>query len=308
MDRIKEAARTLGVEFPDEYARFMKLYDEKLSDDPLTTEGWIPELGSLGFVVGSTLAFRSKMTGLGASKVIVGYRGTRLVEKVNEEIDVYYLMDTRDGRLSLVDYLGITKPLDETFEQWAGPRLLKAELKDKYRSHLIVIGFDDEGQAEALRSKVLDMHRDGWVKLEDAVAAVKNPEGGLAFRHTPALSGDKEPTFLERLVNAIFAPSFEATRSRSYKKRISNTFSRIGLHDPFVRETVEALKPSSSALFVLCRGRPRSDKADAVLEELLKFKGKLLVTSLSDRKEAILQEAVETLEGDPPTRKNMIFE
>ncbi|MEB3122731.1 MAG: DUF1269 domain-containing protein, partial [Snowella sp.] len=66
---------------------------------------------------------------------------------------------------------------------------------------------------------------------------------------------------------------------------LAGAFSDIGVDDNFIRELGETLQPKSSALFVLVR----KVTPDKVLEEVGKFGGKVLRTSLTKDEESQLQ-------------------
>jgi uncharacterized membrane protein len=62
----------------------------------------------------------------------------------------------------------------------------------------------------------------------------------------------------------------------------------VGIDDEFVREIGNTLEPGTSAIFILVR----KSTPDKVLEEISKFEGKVLRTSLSREDEAKLQAAL----------------
>jgi uncharacterized membrane protein len=68
----------------------------------------------------------------------------------------------------------------------------------------------------------------------------------------------------------------------------------IGINDQFMKDLAATFKPGTSALFVLVR----KATPDKVLEELSKFKGKVLKTSLSKEDEAALQAALDSAKKD----------
>jgi uncharacterized membrane protein len=69
---------------------------------------------------------------------------------------------------------------------------------------------------------------------------------------------------------------------------ISGLVADIGIDDNFIKEIGNSLEPGTSALFVLVR----KVTPDKVLEDLSRFGGKVLRTSLSKEDEAKLQEAL----------------
>jgi len=93
METLKDyAARTLGVQLPDDYARFMEQYAAKLPGDPIREESWVAGLGNEEFVIGTTLAFRSALPNFPRSNVVIGYLGLKriVVNRTYEEIDQFF--------------------------------------------------------------------------------------------------------------------------------------------------------------------------------------------------------------------------
>ncbi len=157
------ASRELGVNLPRDYAGFMDTHGNKLSEDPVHKESWIGGLGSSHFVIGTTLAFRSRLTNFRSQNVVIGYVGikTIIVNKAYEEIDEYLMLDTRDGTVLTVDSLGATNKVAESFEVWVGPELLRATLREKHASNLTIILFDDPLKAEEARLKLMNLRQEG---------------------------------------------------------------------------------------------------------------------------------------------------
>jgi uncharacterized membrane protein len=66
---------------------------------------------------------------------------------------------------------------------------------------------------------------------------------------------------------------------------LSGAMQDIGINDNFIREIGETIAPGTSAIFVLVQ----KSTPDKVLDDLSKFEGKVLRTSLSKEDEAKLQ-------------------
>ncbi|MCX5933341.1 MAG: DUF1269 domain-containing protein, partial [Pseudanabaena sp. LacPavin_0818_WC45_MAG_42_6] len=66
---------------------------------------------------------------------------------------------------------------------------------------------------------------------------------------------------------------------------ISGALTDLGIDDNFIQEVGNTIAPSTSAIFVLVR----KATPDKVLEDLSRFEGKVLKTSLSNEDEAKLQ-------------------
>jgi uncharacterized membrane protein len=69
---------------------------------------------------------------------------------------------------------------------------------------------------------------------------------------------------------------------------LSGALTDIGIDDNFIQELGNTIEPGTSAIFILVR----KSTPDKVLEDLSKFEGKVLQTSLSYEDEAKLQAAL----------------
>jgi uncharacterized membrane protein len=69
---------------------------------------------------------------------------------------------------------------------------------------------------------------------------------------------------------------------------IAGKLSDYRIHDDFIKELGNTIKPNSSALFLLVQ----KVTADKVLPKMSEFKGRVLKTSLSDEREKRLREAL----------------
>jgi uncharacterized membrane protein len=158
-------------------------------------------------------------------------------------------------------------------------------------SNLIVIGFDSELQAEELRLKLLKLQREYLIDLEDAVVAVRKPDGQVKLNQAVNLTaaGAASGGFWGVLIGSIFLSPLFGLAVGAAAGAISGALSDIGINDNFMRDLAATIKPGSSALFVLVR----KATPDKVLEELQGSGGKVLKTSLTHEKEAKLQAALD---------------
>ncbi|ABK17169.1 DUF1269 domain-containing protein [Syntrophobacter fumaroxidans] len=294
MERFADyALRALGVRLPEDYARFMDIHGKKLSDDPVRAQSWLQGLGSAHFVVGTTLAFRSRLPGFRLENVLIGYAGlkTIVINKVYEEIDEYFMLDTREGSVHAIDSFGAANRLAESFEEWIGPELLRAVLKEQYKSSLTVVIFDDEQKAEEARLKLLELRRGGFVELEDAVVVVRGQDGTVRHHqmHKLTRKGGIAGSITGLIVGSIFFSPVIGAVFGAVSGALSASLTDIGIDDRFVEDLSRKLKPGCSALFTLVR------KADPerVREAFLGFGGKVLVNSVSKERETVLQEILD---------------
>jgi uncharacterized membrane protein len=93
----------------------------------------------------------------------------------------------------------------------------------------------------------------------------------------------------------FFSPLFGAAIGAA-SGALAGALSDIGVDDNFMRELGETLQPKTSALFVLVR----KVTPDKVLEDVSKYGGKVLRTSLSKDEEAQLQAVLDS-RGLTPT-------
>ena len=159
-------------------------------------------------------------------------------------------------------------------------------------SNLVVIGFDDQQKAEEVRLDLLKMQKNYLIDLEDAVVAVKNQEGKIKLHQAVNLTaaGALSGGFWGSLIGLLFLNPLLGAAVGASAGAVSGALSDIGIDDNFMKELASSLKPGSSVLFVLVR----KSTPDKVLEELSKYEGKVLKTSLSHEDEAKLQAALDS--------------
>ncbi|MBY0551601.1 MAG: DUF1269 domain-containing protein [Candidatus Obscuribacterales bacterium] len=154
-------------------------------------------------------------------------------------------------------------------------------------SQLVVIGYDDVHKAEEVRLTLLKLQREYLIDLEDAVVAVKKPDGKIKLNQVfdPTSTGAVSGTFWGMLIGALFLSPFFGAAVGAVSGAISGALTDVGINDHFMKDVSAALTPGSSALFVLVR----SMTPDKVMEELQGTGGKVLKTSLTHEKEEKLQ-------------------
>ncbi len=166
-------------------------------------------------------------------------------------------------------------------------------------SDLIVIGFDDEHRAEEVRLELLKMQKSYLVDLEDAVVAVKNEDGKVKLRqlHHLTATGAVGGTFWGLLIGLLFMSPLLGAVVGAAAGAVAGSLSDVGIEDDFMKELSEMLQPGHSALFILTRKAP----VDKVLDELSRYKGKVIQTSLSKEDEQALRRALEHVQEAAPS-------
>lgn len=152
---------------------------------------------------------------------------------------------------------------------------------------LVVVAYDDQHKAEEMRLKLLKMQRDYLIDLEDAVVAIKKPDGKIKLNQAISLPvlGGVEGSFWGLLIGLLFLNPVFGVVLGAGSGAIAGALSDVGINDQFMKDLAANLKPNSSALFVLVK----HITPDKVMEELQGTGGKLLKTSLTHEDEAKLQ-------------------
>lgn len=165
---------------------------------------------------------------------------------------------------------------------------------------LIVIVYPNELQAEQVRLDFLKMQKEYLISLEDAVIAVKKPDGKVKLlqMYNLALGGALSGAIWGTLIGLIFMMPVFGLVVGAGTGAIAGALSDAGINDNFMKNLASTLTPGSSALFVLVD----SQITDKVLKELQGTGGKIIQTSLStpdqDKLQKALDEAGKTTAAD----------
>jgi uncharacterized membrane protein len=158
-------------------------------------------------------------------------------------------------------------------------------------SQLVVIGYDDIHKAEEVRLMLLKLQREYLIDLDDAVVAIKKPDGKIKLNQAVNLTamGATSGTFWGLLVGALFLSPFLGAAVGASSGAIAGALSDVGINDAFMKEVSAALKPGSSALFVLVR----QATPDKIAEQIQGTGGKVIKTSLTHEDEQKLQNVLD---------------
>ena len=152
---------------------------------------------------------------------------------------------------------------------------------------LIAVGFKDETTADEVILELRKLQREYLIDLEDAAIVIRNKEGKVKIKQTQELTtaGAMSGGFWGLLFGLIFFNPLLGWAVGALAGAVSGALADIGIDDNFIREVGSTIEPGTSAIFVLVR----KATPDKVLEDLSKFEGKILKTSLSKEDEAKLQ-------------------
>jgi uncharacterized membrane protein len=162
-------------------------------------------------------------------------------------------------------------------------------------SDLIVVGYNDEHQAEEVRLKLLKLQHEYLVDLEDAVVAVRDKDGKVKLHqiHNLTAAGAITGGFWGTLIGLLFLSPILGAAIGAGAGAVGGALSDIGINDDFMKELAGHLSPGSSALFVLVRKMT----PDKVLPQLQGAGGRIIQTSLSNEDENKLQAALSAVKA-----------
>lgn len=158
-------------------------------------------------------------------------------------------------------------------------------------SNLVVVGFDDESTAFALREELVKMQKDYLIEMEDVVVATKDQKNKVKLHQTVNLtaSGAVGGSFWGMLIGFLFLNPLAGAAIGAGAGALSGKLSDIGINDKFMKGLAETFTPGTSALFVLVR----KSTPDKVLDRLQGYKGRVLQTSLAKDREEELRKVLE---------------
>lgn len=158
-------------------------------------------------------------------------------------------------------------------------------------SDLIAIAYDDIFKAEEVRLTLAKLQKEHLIELDDAAVVVKDKEGKVKLKQAINLTaaGATSGGFWGLLIGTLFLVPLFGAAVGAATGAIGGALSDIGVDDDFMRELGETLQPETSALFILVR----KVTPDKVLDEVSKYGGKILRTSLSKDDEKQLQSVLD---------------
>ena len=155
-------------------------------------------------------------------------------------------------------------------------------------SDLIVLAFDTEGGAIALRDRLLDLQKQHLISLEDAAVVVRGQDGKAKVKQLHSLvgAGALGGAFWGMLIGLIFFMPWLGLVAGAVGGMLGGKMSDVGVDDKFIKQVGETIQPGHSALFLLVV----SATGDKVAEQLKDVKATVIQTSLSEEAEAKLRD------------------
>ena len=160
-------------------------------------------------------------------------------------------------------------------------------------SDLIVVAFEDEQTAVALRAELAKLQQEYLIEMDDAVVVTKDDKGKVKLHQAQNLTaaGAVSGGFWGTLIGMIFLNPLLGAAVGAGAGALSGALTDIGINNDMMKSFADSFKPGCSALFVLVR-KATGDKVLAGLSEFT-GKGKVLQTSLTKDKEDELRKVIE---------------
>ena len=167
-------------------------------------------------------------------------------------------------------------------------------------SEFVVIGFATPEEADRALTGLMRLQKEYLIDLEDAVVAVRLPDGTVRLKQTvnvagiAAASGGLSGALWGGLIGLLFLNPLIGVAiggaAGAGVGALSGSMVDYGIDDNLIRSIADTLKPDSSALFLLIR----KVQPEKVLAELTNsgFRGTVLRSSLSPQQEASLAAAL----------------
>lgn len=157
-------------------------------------------------------------------------------------------------------------------------------------SNLIVLTFDDMNEAGQVRESVKKQEKLGTISLDDSAVVVKDEKGKVHVKNQMDRGvkiGAVGGGLLGLLIAGLFFPVAGIAIGVLGGMGVG-ALADVGIQKSFVKEVSEAIKPGTSALFLIIR---ESDP-NAALAVLRPYKGEVYQTSLDPEDEESVREAL----------------
>lgn len=158
---------------------------------------------------------------------------------------------------------------------------------------LIVISFDNEATAFAMRDEVLKIQKDYLLDLEDIVVVTHADDGKVTLHQATntMVIGATSGGFWGLLVGMFFLSPLTGAAIGAGAGAVSASMADVGINDAFMRGIGQNLTGGTAAVFLLVR-KFNTEKVVAQLGAF-RAKGHIMQTSLSHDDEEKLRAALE---------------
>jgi uncharacterized membrane protein len=156
---------------------------------------------------------------------------------------------------------------------------------------LIAVAYPKKETATDVVRTLARLQTEHVIDLADVVIAVKDEDGRVRLqqRHDLWALGAVGGAFWGGLIGMLFLAPLLGMAAGMVGGALGGKFSDYGIDDRFMKDLAAQFQPGGSAVFVLVTKATQ----DKVLDEVGKYGGKVLRTSLSREAEADLQTALD---------------
>lgn len=165
-------------------------------------------------------------------------------------------------------------------------------MDEESKSKLIVIGFENEFEGDAMLQRLEEWQEQGLIELEDAVRAKRGTTDHVDIKQTTKLTGKyaKRGAGAGILAGLLVGGPIGGLVAGAAAGGIWGGMKDVGIDDKFIRETAGWLKPHSSMVFLLVK----SAKGEELLPRLKSFEdAHVLSTTLEPEAEQRLRSSME---------------
>lgn len=157
-------------------------------------------------------------------------------------------------------------------------------------SDLIVIVYPSEAKAEEVRTRLLELQKEYLIKLGDAAIATKTESGSVKLNQlvNTTAAGAVSGSFWGLLIGVLFLNPLVGVALGAASGALGGALTDVGINDKFMKELAGSVQPGNGILFLLVQAMT----TDKVLKEISLFGGTVLKTSLDEKKEQVLRDAL----------------
>ena len=156
-------------------------------------------------------------------------------------------------------------------------------------SEMIVLGFDNEVDADNFGAKIADMQKNLIIELQDAAEVVRDESGKPKVKHGHNMVGigAMGGAFWGMLFGLLFLMPFLGLAIGAGFGALFGKLGDTGLDKQFIDQMGDAIKPGQAGWFLIVT----KVTEDKFLAEVKGTNARLLRTSLSEEQEAKLKKA-----------------
>ena len=164
------------------------------------------------------------------------------------------------------------------------------KMAQESESRLVVIGFDNEYEADAMLARLEEWQEQGLIELEDAVRAKRGVTDHVDVKQTTKKTGKyaKRGAGAGVLAGLLVGGPIGGLAAGAAVGGMWGSMKDVGIDDKFIRETAGWLAPNTSMVFLLVK----SAKSEELLPKLKSFEdAHVLSTTLEPEAEERLRKS-----------------